>query len=487
MTLSTGRDFLFRHDESAVLAARLVACMPAATFEMEALCRLAGIKASRNIPTAGVECTFRPRLLINPDFVSRFCVRDEHLFLLVMHELWHVLLAHTRLYPRMTPAQNVAFDAVINAGLMRQFSGPEYQGLFDTLNPVDKFPHLLLRPPVGWPADPQYPKAIGPIGTEQILKRLYPPANTLQGPLPFYDEILDLLREDAKEKGYGNGWVEGEPVLLGDHDGEGKNDQDAMDNPFFKDVMKQLVGAWPSMTMPSRGRGAGGEQDNVKMSLGASTEAARRVFAQTLRRCLGPRWGRQRRKARTPIPGISGTNVLPNARDRLAPARRVLGAPDTLWNQPGVVKARVTQTPSKSNVYLDVSGSMSQLLPYLLALVMPYVSSGQAEIFQFSTVVEPLPLSRLQHGYLRTTGGTDINCVLDHILGLGRCVKRALVLTDGYTGAPKAEYIHVMSELNLRIHVVLPSESAYQGDLKNIARSITVLPPVKIDHVIPRR
>ena len=105
--------------ESEVLAGRLVSCLPAATFELETLCRLTDIVATREVPTAAVECVERPRLLINPDFVATYCTRDEHLFLMVMHELWHVLLAHTRLYPRTTPVRNVAFDAVINAGLAR--------------------------------------------------------------------------------------------------------------------------------------------------------------------------------------------------------------------------------------------------------------------------------------------------------------------------------------------------------------------------------
>ena len=98
------------------LEERLVSCLPAASFEMETLCRLAGIVESRAIETAAVECRRHPRLLVNPDFVAEHCARDEHLFLLVMHELWHVILAHTRLYPRLTVAHNIAFDAVINAG-----------------------------------------------------------------------------------------------------------------------------------------------------------------------------------------------------------------------------------------------------------------------------------------------------------------------------------------------------------------------------------
>ena len=86
-----------------------------------------------------------------------------------MHELWHVILAHTRLYPRPTGAHNIAFDAVINAGLAREFPGPEYRGFFEAVNPAETFPGLLLRPPEGWPQRPLYPDA-GPLGRSRCWR-----------------------------------------------------------------------------------------------------------------------------------------------------------------------------------------------------------------------------------------------------------------------------------------------------------------------------
>src|SRR6266550_375739 len=127
------------------LAERLARALPAASYELETLCRVAGIEWSRTIPTAAVTCDDRTRLLVNPDFVAQHCPLDEHLFLLVMHELWHVLLAHTRLYARPTPAHNIAFDAIINAGLARQHPTPEYLVFFEQFNSADEFPALLLR------------------------------------------------------------------------------------------------------------------------------------------------------------------------------------------------------------------------------------------------------------------------------------------------------------------------------------------------------
>lgn len=476
MTPGMNKLYPGRSDEGMQLAARLVGCVPAATIEMETLCRMAGIKVNRHIPTAAVECVRRPRLLINPDFAAQHCQRDEHLFLLVMHELWHIILAHTRLYPRMTLVHNVAFDAVINAGLARQYyDKPEYRGFFEALNPEDKFPSVLLRPPVGWPTHPEYPE-VGPAGTRQILERLYPPGNQKTASMPFYEEILQLLRQYAEENGWV--WVEGEPFLLGDHENS-EAEERVFADPSLNETMRRIASKLPSQLQGQR-PGRGGAREDRQSRVIPTAENTRRAFSHVLRRCLGPRRGKQHRRAKAPVPVTTGNTVLPNPRDRLAPARRLLGMPGTIWAQQGTVKARVPEKPSKAHVYLDVSGSMSQILPHLLGLILPYVASHQADMFQFSTIVEPLPLARLQQGRLRTTGGTNINCVLEHVLDVKPAVRRVLLLTDGATGTPADELAEMAREHNLRIFVVLPAESPWEEDLREIASFMTILPPLRV-------
>lgn len=467
-------------EASEQLAKRLVSCLPAATFEMETLARLSGIKASCDIPSAAVEVAYRPRLLLNPDFVEKYCKRDEHLFLLVMHELWHIILAHTRLYPRATMAHNIAFDAIINAALARQFHQPEYRGFFEVINDADKFPGCLLRPPVGWPNDPHYPDDIGPAGTKRILQRLYPPNNVDRWTPPLYEEILNLLRKDALEKlAKGEAWLVEEPTLLGDHR-PGEQDSRAVEDEFFRDILKRVVKNWPPPPTMLGQRDEGGKLSDWFSMLGVSTEEARRVFARLLRRALGPRTGRQRRRTRAPFSTMTGMSVMPNARDRMVPARRSLGVQGLLWNQPGMMQVRTPDVPSRAYIYLDVSGSMSSLIPHLLGLVLPYVANGQAEVFQFSTVVEQMPLEELRKGQLRSTRGTDINCVLHHLLEPRQpAVKKALVLTDGYTGTPTADFARNIAEGGYRVHVVLPYESAWTEDLEPLATTVTVLPPVR--------
>lgn len=457
--------------ESAQLISRLLSALPAASYEMETFSRLADIVATRDIPTASVECKHRPRLLINPDFVSANCQRDEHLFLLVMHELLHVMLAHTSLFPRMTPAQNIAFDVIINARLMHQFSTPEYMGFFDRMNPPDKFPHLLLRPPVGWPHDPTYPD-VGPAGTQRILRQLYPPAG-IRGRMPFYQEVLSLIRQDMRERGL---LLDGMPMLIGDHSDQNV-DPDYSD-VYLKDILGRMTRKLPMQGIMPGPPGRGGVLGNKQADVYRTSFETRRVFARVLRRCIGANPGTYHKRMRTYIPDISGMNVIPNARDRLSSARRQLGIPNTLWTQPGEVKARVKQYQKRAHVYLDVSGSMSKVVPYLLNLILPYVASGKAETYQFSTVVQHLPLSNLRQGLVRTTGGTQIDCVLQHLLRANPHVPRAVIITDGYTGLPSPDLVAAVTKQGVKIQVILPAESPYEYDLQEIAHDFTVLPPL---------
>ena len=73
-------------------------------------------------------------------------VRVTFLFMLVMHELYHVILGHTRLFPRSTEVRNLVFDAVINALLCSLFPQPAFTSFFTDYYPSDKMPFALLRP-----------------------------------------------------------------------------------------------------------------------------------------------------------------------------------------------------------------------------------------------------------------------------------------------------------------------------------------------------
>jgi len=450
--------------ETSRIISRLLASLPAASFEMEAFSRLAGIVASRKIPTAAVECTQRPRLLINPDFVARYCQRDEHLFLLVMHELWHILLAHTSLYTRVTKAHNIAFDAIINATLARVFNTAPYRGFFEVLNPLDQFPHMLLRPPEGWPDAPRFRDDVGPTGTARVMRQLYAhPGLTFVR--PHYSEILALIRQDMKDRG-----IPDNVILLGDHNGTPDYDM-----PFLRDMMGDMLERWPSSIhdyLPQQSTSL------WQVNRQPTVQGVRKAFASVLRRVCDSAAHQRYRRERTQTLSSGGSGVLPNATDRLRPARARLGIESLLWEQPTPRKARMMQPHAAAYIYLDVSGSMGSMLPYLVDLLLPFVTRGQAEVYQFSTCVAPLKLQDLKQNQLQTSGGTAIGCVTDHLMNNLQRVRRALILTDGFTGFPAPDHLQRLQETQTRVHVVLPAESHNQRDLAGLAASMTILPPL---------
>jgi uncharacterized protein with von Willebrand factor type A (vWA) domain len=453
--------------EANILKNRLTRCLPSARFEMATLTRLAGIEISREVPTAAVECKRRPRLLINPDFVAQHCERDEHLFLLVMHELWHVLLAHTRMHPRMTPVQNIAFDAVINAGLMAQFSQPEYMGFFDAINPADQFPHCLLRPPVGWPDEPIYPEGM-PDGVKEMVMRLYPKRRSrlLVAPrLPMYEDVLALLLKHADKIP-----MHMMPMLLGEYEGG-----DPINDPLIKEMMEEATKKWSYV--PVGIRGTNGITRRNKFQLSETSEDVRRAFALILQRTLSKRPGQEERMIKDKTMVIGGNGVIPNPYgDRMMHARRALGAPQTLWAQPVSIRARTPHRPSRAFIYLDVSGSMNNILAQCMYLIRPYLARKQAELYQFSTVVHPMKFAEINEGQVTGTGGTDINCVFKHLLEMTPRVDRVLIFTDGMVGSPRADIVSSMESYGTRLYIVLPNNGRLDPIVGQMARSVITLP-----------
>lgn len=450
----------------STIAERIAQSLPGASFELETLVRLIGIEETGSVESAAVTCRGRARLLVNPRFVEEYCQRDEYLFLLVMHEMWHVLLGHTTLYERPTLEHNLAFDALINAGLARQHADPAHRGFFESLNPHDVFPALLLRPPVGWPEHPVY-DAPGPEGTSAMLRRLYPPMRdgVLEGEAmiePTYGEILELIRAGASV-----GALDG--VLIGGHgapDGD-----DPMADELFGDVVRRIVSKWPPPPLPLHGRDAGGELRPEWVQRRPNPASLRREFARVLGRVLMPSPEGGRRHQRCVERVVVGPGPLLNPTDRLLTARRALLGESVLTNQEIAVTRRVPAAPAKALVYLDVSGSMGSLLLYLTDLLVGPARQGLLAVRQFSTDVAPLTLADLQSGQLTTTLGTDINCVADDLIA--RRETRALIVTDGYVGEPTRARVRELRARNLQIHVLLPVDG-WERDLGGLTGLVTI-------------
>jgi hypothetical protein len=482
---------------------RIHACVPVTGQAFAKLMSLMSVEESRDIDTASVTTGSRSRLLVNPDFVAEHCRSDDHLAMLVLHELYHVLLGHTRLYRRVTPAQNWAFDCLINAQLCRLFPHPRHTSFFARFVADASGPALLLGPPEGW-----QPMAPGNGAQQSSPPRLAPPDFAQEnGAADRYGEGARALRlRDAHWRLYAEESVTTEELyellerievtdgelaglpLLGDHgdrsdrgDGHDAQDDDPA-TPLHPEVLREvrdIVARWPMVTERSgRDQGASLHEQRV------SRVERNRQAAAVLRRALawaanagGAPGGWRRDEADTPalLPFDSG-------RDRRGAVQRLLGAEPLLWA--GETRATGRAPADRVRVYLDVSGSMEGAIAPLYAALAGSLDLVEPRIHGFSTEIAPLTHAQLRAGLRLTTGGTEIEAVTAHLLGHGakgspnaRPPRRALIVTDGWVGAIPDAHCQALARRRVRVAAVL----THDGDA-SFARAIGApvfrLPPL---------
>lgn len=462
------------------LEERVHACVPVTGQAFAKLMSLLSVEESRDIPTACVTTGSRSRLLLNPDFVAEHCRSDDHLAMLVLHELYHVLLGHTRLYRRVTLAQNWAFDCLINAQLCRLFPHPRHTSFFARFVAVARGPALLLGPP---PVQTKlYGKGARALQLRDAHRRLYTDESVTT------EELYELLEriEVASDE------LAGLP-LLGDHAGTSADgDQGDTDNQSAQDdgpatalhpevlrEVRDIVARWPMVTERSgRDQGASLHEQRV------SPAGRNRQAVAVLRRALawaanagGAPGGWRRGELDTPA-------LLPfdRGRGRRGAVQRLLGAEPLLWA--GETRAPGRTPADRVRVYLDVSGSMEGEIAPLYSALAGSLALVEPLVHGFSTEIAPITHAQLRAGLRLTTGGTDLEAVTAHLLGLGarqrvdaRPPRRALVVTDGWVGAIPEAHRRELARRRIRIAAVV----THQGDdafAREIGAPVFRLPPL---------
>jgi len=462
-----------RNPQLASVRNRILNVLPAASFQMQKLLGLLDIEFSETVPTAAIECTSTPRLLLNPDFLAKHCQGDGDLFLLVMHELHHVILGHTRLFPRVTRLDNIVFDVVINAMLCRQFHATVGVGLFTNFYDWSKFPERLLRPPPGWPhADRKTALA----GLSKKEARVFEALYYSDGSDITYFDLYRLLLEHCKVVPVrGDGDFEDVP-LLGSH-----GEADDTGHPLVQEILRDIVGGWPPPPVRIRGRDEGTKPEQWLFPEERDAgDPYRRALHALLARCgILSGAGRPPLKLeREPVITLAET-FLPQARDRRAPAlRKILGVAPLLYRTVNSITRPRPKPVPVVHVYLDISGSMDSALPFITHALKRPLRDGHVRLFGFSTIVSEIPFRQLAGNLVDNTRGTDINAVLEHLAGLApkACPRRVLLLTDGYVGRPAKHHLERLR--HVQFDTGLTGIQAFSNDLQNWTR-ITVLPSLE--------
>ena len=274
-------------------------------------------------------------------------------------------------------------------------------------------------------------------------------------------------------------------VLLGDHSGKshnGNEDESAIANEALRQVIRKVVEGWPPPPNPIAGRDEGRDPSDFFLSSNASaTPAFLRALGQLLRRAgvLKPGDSRSPRSWKQLTRTRDVQTVLPQLRDRRAAAWKQLTGNQPLFYQGILAQQQRRLAPQETaHAYLDVSGSMTQLLPMLgRGLDRPH-RKGEVCLFAFSTVVDAFsPKRPLAKQSVKNTFGTEINCVLNHLVNIParNCPKRVMIITDGYTGPPQHELLTQLKERGIRFYIGLTGDNV-SNELQPVAHHIEHLP-----------
>ena len=467
--------------EEEKIVARILDVIPPHSFEMATFLSLFRVRFSDKTETACVTCGDSPELLLNRGFVAAHCPTDEHLFMLVMHELYHVILGHTALFPRSSEVRNIVFDAVINAILCSLFPNPAFTSFFTDYYSSDQMPFALLRP-----------KGEGtPPAAEAALKLLYDGS----GAGTYHDVYEALLASGCVREiamfldgghagrvtlpgGDGRGTrpaCPNKPLLLGSH---GEEDEGV--SPELADLIRKVTAQWTHPHRPLQGQDAGAEDCKHDFDADAAPSVRLgRGVCRLMRLAAMPGKKEIRRRA-VREQASEATTFLPDWRDRSHEARAMtLG--DALAYATTVRLKRLTNRDSRQAfVYFDVSGSVADEVPSVAATLLPHVRRGLCKVHVFSTTVHAASVRDLAARKFDTTGGTDIDCVLEHALALPRRKRprAVVVITDGYTGKPDAALAARFRAAGMRLFVGLVQSGSGRGqetDLSSLSEKFVRL------------
>jgi hypothetical protein len=429
------------------LAERILDVFPSGNYALTALLRVLEVAESENVTTAAIENRHEPRLLINPKFLEKHAESSERLLMLVMHELHHLLLGHTRLLPLSTALDNVVFDAVINSLLCRMFPNEAYTSLLTEFYSDERFPECMLRPPASWA--PHIPVVPPPalnkpefVDAAVVYCGLYSPTGTT------YSELYDVLRRGMNDQ------QAAAVRLLGDHSGKPPPDE------LTLEALEEIAAAWPGADRLGRVL----TDKRVQPRPGANRAALRRLLWQCADR------GRHDRGARYPIPQPSPALAPWLGFDRRTTVMRAMGHEPLL--QP-IATSRPRRIPAsdKVHVYVDVSGSVTGFTGMLYGAVLDCREYVHPTVHLFSTMIADVTLAELRDGVSRTTGGTNLDCVAQHMLD--HDVRRAVMLTDGIVGNLPPWVVTCLR--GVRLGVALSPNHQVAPDLQPLVRHWAIL------------
>lgn len=358
--------------------------------------------------TAAIDKT--GRFYYCPQWFKEYVTTPGKLRDIVMHEIMHPVLGDMSRDMGILP--NLAGDIVINSMLFSLGLSP--CELMEEFYPMRDDPYCLLRPNA---KPPDHLLGIYASVYPGFFKRYYGERCT---------NPLEIMR--ALQVHYPVESALHDLVLLGGHlgslpteteDGEKINVDDIyVPGEVVGDVGEICCDIYENMKI------GGGNGEHVSDMTVQILRSKRRVRAELLR---GFEARNTANKLKQYIKGIEiSRSIVPTQMTRSEATKVVMGVPPLFYRR----KLEREQESKKTGVafYLDVSGSVYEFLPKILGIFAAMRDDVDA-IFTFSNVVVKVEIDDFIAGKLKTTGGTDFNCVVDS--AVKEKYDKVIVFTDG--------------------------------------------------------
>ena len=367
-------------------------------------------------------------LKVNLELPRAHCLTDEHVKAVVCHEFLHVVLRHTESgRGPFTAARHLALDAAINAIIHRQF-GDAYSSMMKTYYRDAQDLKKMLRP-----------MNLDEKALADALSSAWKGASAMGA------RLGRPLRREARRRRHrgGRGGPEGTgrrlaarlPLRASGRDRgparRSRGARRALPEALRRAVdaaLRQMNGAGIWRSPRERGVGAN-PYEALFMARNEPMRRWERRTLQVLRRHLTP--DRNSRRARPEPDGIPYPGALAGrpAGVRAGPCGRrsclrpvAVGAAARQGHGPGL--------PGR----FGIDGPDMQAVIALLARLSRYI---RRPFWAFSDVVVPAVIESGGLLKTRTTGGTSMTCVLEHVAKTRP--EAAVVLTDGYIERVDAE------------------------------------------------
>ena len=401
----------------------------------------------------------RPVVYINPTFAERYCKTNEHLFMLVISECYRLRLCQTTSFQGEQPEMEIVSRAIIHSFLCQIFPEEEYTSFFCQFYEADVFPECLLRPPPNYPCLPTFPdnlhESITTLWSDLYYNKKIECAELL--------EQVALLIGTRRRKG---GFYF--PDIFG---GKYCHPKKAFDpekhNTFLQMMQIIVIDENYQKGLSFKGRSIAPFEMAYKIKINppkAPNKTLEKAIYSAGKSAPDPSFAK-RIKIEQEIQQAWPT------KDRRAFANTAMG------HQPLLYRSSVYRTKlelQRVDIYLDISGSMSNYIKYCVEAILSCSKKLDTHIWLFSVGLCEISLKQLRSGELPSYGGTSISEVTQHIQENG--FRSVVIVTDGWVGPVPQEYFNFCKK-KANIQVVYTPEHG-KHDLAPIANEEHVFPDI---------